>query len=218
MKRFCIIGAGSFGFYVASNLYQEGHEVMVIDNNHNHIERLQEHCSFALLADAADRDFLESQGVAEMDAVVVAIGERSHAATLTTLYLKELGVKKIIVKAIDEDHGRILLKVGATEVINPEKDMALKTASQLTNPNILDMVSMSGEYNLNELAPPKAFIGKSLIDLHLRKKYDVFVLGIKDVLTDEFVLLPPADRLIRDSDLLLIMGKKEGIQRAIKQR
>ena len=76
---------------------------------------------------------------------------------------------------------------------------------------------MSGEYNLNELAPPKAFIGRSLVDLHLRKKYDVFVLGIKDVLTDEFTLLPPADRLIRDSDLLLVMGKKKGIKRAIEQ-
>ena len=217
MKRFCIIGAGGFGFHVASNLYQDGHEVMVIDNNRTHVQQLQEHCSFAILADAADRDFLEAQGIAEMDAVIVAIGERSHAATLTTLFLKELGVKRILVKAINEDHGRILLKVGATDIINPEKDMALKTACNLTSPNILDIVSMSGEYNLNELAPPKAFIGKSLVDLHLRKKYDVFVLGIKDVLTDEFILLPPADRLIRDSDLLLIMGKKEGIKRAIEQ-
>ena len=215
MKHFCIIGAGSFGFYVASNLYQEGHEVMVIDNNHNHVEKLQEHCSFALVADATDRDFLEAQGVAEMDAVVVAIGEKSHAATLTTFYLKELGVKKIIVKAIDEDHGRILLKVGATEIINPEKDMATKTAGKLTNPNILDILSMSGEYNLNELIPPKAFIGKSLADLHLRKKYNVFVLGIKDVLNDKFILLPPANRLILNSDMLLVIGRTEGINRAI---
>ncbi len=217
MKRFCVIGAGSFGFYVASNLYQDGHEVMVIDNNRTHIQQLQEQCSFAILADAADRDFLEAQGVAEMDAVVVAIGERSHAATLTTLFLKELGVKRILVKAINEDHGRILLKVGATDIINPEKDMAFKTACNLTNPNILDMLSMTGDYTLNELEPPKSFIGKNLLDLHLRKKYDVFVLGIKDVLTDQFTLLPPPERLIRDSDLLLIFGQKEGIQRAIEQ-
>ncbi|NOY14567.1 MAG: TrkA family potassium uptake protein, partial [Deltaproteobacteria bacterium] len=108
MKRFCVIGAGNFGFHVASNLYDEGHEVMVIDNNRNHIQQLQEHCSYAVLADAADREFLEGQGVAGMDAVVVAIGERSHAATLTTLFLKELGVKRIMVKAVNEDHGRIL--------------------------------------------------------------------------------------------------------------
>jgi trk system potassium uptake protein TrkA len=213
MKRFCVIGAGNFGFHLASNLYQDGHEVMVIDNNRNNIQRLQEHCSFAILADAADRDFLEAQGVATMDAVVVAIGERSHAATLTTLYLKELKVKKILVKAINEDHGRILKKVGATEIINPEKDMAIKTARTLSNPNILEMLSMTGGYSLNELEPPHSFIGKNLIELNLRKKYGVFVLGIKDVLTDNFILLPPADRVLRDSDMLLIFGRSEDINR-----
>lgn len=218
MKRFCIIGAGNFGFHVASNLYHEGHEVMVIDNEHGNVQRLQEHCSYAILADAADRDFLESQGVADMDAVLVAIGERSHVATLTTLYLKELGVKKILVKAVNEDHGRILKKVGATEIINPEKDMALKIARTLASPNILDMLSMTGGHSLNELEPPKSFIGKSLVELNLRKKYGVFVLGIKDVLTDEFVLLPPADRVIRDSDMLLIFGKIGDVNRAIGER
>ena len=218
MKRFCIIGAGNFGFHVASNLYHEGHEVMVIDNNRSHVQRLQEHCSYAILADAADRDFLAAQGVAEMDAVLVAIGERSHAATLTTLYLKELGVKRILAKAVNEDHGKILQKVGASDIINPEKDMALKTARTLASPNILDMLTMTGGYSLNELEPPKGFIGKSLIELDLRKRFGVFVLGIKDVLTDEFVLLPPADRVIRDSDMLLIFGKVEDINRAIGDR
>jgi len=218
MKRFCIIGAGNFGFHVASNLYQERHEVMVIDNNRAHIQQVQEHCSFAILADAADREFLEAQGLGSMDAVVVAIGERSHAATLTTLFLKELGVKKILVKAINEDHGRILKKVGATDIINPEKDMAIKVARTLASPNILDMLSMTGGYSLNELEPPRAFIGKNLIDLNLRKKFGVFVLGIKDVLTDEFLLLPPADRVIRDSDMLLIFGRNEDVNRAIESR
>jgi len=218
MKRFCVIGAGNFGFHLASTLYQEGHEVMVIDNNRAHIQQLQEHCSFAILADAADRDILEAQGLAAMDAVIVAIGERSHAATLTTLYLKELRVKKILVKAINEDHGRILMKVGATEIINPEKDMAIKTARTLANPNILDMLSMTGGYSLNELAPPNSYIGKNLIELNLRKRYGVFVLGIKDVLTDDFLLLPPPDRKLRDSDMLLIFGRSEDITRMVGSR
>ncbi len=218
MKRFCVIGAGNFGFHIASNLYNEGHEVMVIDNNRSHIQSLQEHCSYAILADAADRDFLEAQGVKEMDAVIVAIGERSHAATLATLYLKELGVKKILVKAVNEDHGRILIKVGATEIINPEKDMAIKTARTLANPNILDMLEMTGGYSLNELAPPNSYIGKNLIELNLRKKYGVFVLGIKDVLTDNFLLLPPADRVLRDSDMLLVFGRSEDVNRMSANR
>ncbi len=217
MKRFCVIGAGNFGFHIASNLYQDGHEVMVIDNNRNHIQQLQEHCSFAILADAADREFLEAQGVAGMDAVVVAIGERSHAATLTTLFLKELGVKRILAKSVNEDHGRILTKVGAHEIINPEKDMAIKVARTMASPNILDMLSMTEDYSLNELAPPQSFIGRNLIELNLRHKYGIFVLGIKDVLTDEFMLLPPADHLIRDSDMLLIFGRIDDINRALEK-
>ncbi len=217
MKRFCVIGAGNFGFHLASNLYNEGHEVMVIDNNRSHIQQLQEHCSFAILADAADREFLEAQGVAAMDAVVVAIGERSHAATLTTLFLKELGVKRILAKSVNEDHGRILSKVGAHEIINPEKDMAIKVARTMASPNILDMLSMTDDYSLNELAPPQSFIGNSLIDLNLRHKYGIFVLGIKDVLTDEFTLLPPADHVIRDSDMLLIFGQLKDINRALEK-
>lgn len=216
MKRFCVIGAGNFGFHIAQNLYRDGHEVMVVDNNRNHIQQVQEHCSFAIFADSADRDFLDAQGVAGMDAVVVAIGERSHAATLTTLFLKELGVKRILVKAINEDHGRILKKVGATEIINPEKDMALKTARNLASPNILDMLTMTGGYTLNELEPPKSFIGRNLVELNLHQKFGIFVLGIKDVLTDEVLLLPPAGRVIRDSDILLIFGKPEDINRALK--
>lgn len=216
MKKFCVIGAGNFGFNIARTLYEAGHEVLVIDNNRSHIQQISEHCSVAMVADAADKEFLAAQGLAEMDAVVVAIGERSHAATLATLFLKELGVKRLVVKSVNEDHGRILSKVGADEVVYPEKDMAIKTARNLISPNILDMLSMTGDYTLNELAPPKTFIGKSLVELNLRSKYNILVLGIKDVLTDEFILMPQADQKIKDSDLLLVLGKTADVDKATR--
>ncbi|PNU21834.1 potassium transporter TrkA [Geothermobacter hydrogeniphilus] len=214
MKKFCVIGAGNFGFNIARTLYEDGHEVLVIDNNRSHIQQVSDHCSVAMVADAADKEFLAAQGVAEMDAVVVAIGERSHAATLATLFLKELGVKRLVVKSVNEDHGRILRKVGADEVVYPEKDMAIKTARNLASPNILDMLTMAEGYSLNEIAPPAGFIGKTLIELDLRRKFGVYVLGIKDVLTDEFLLMPPPDRQIRDSDMLLIFGKATDVDKA----
>lgn len=215
-KKFCVIGAGNFGANVARVLFEAGHEVLVIDNNRQHVQEISDHCSVAVLADAADKEFLASQGITEMDAVVIAIGERSHAATLTTLYLKELGVKRLLVKSVNEDHGRILRKVGADEVIYPEKDMAVKVARNLASPNILDMLEMAGGYALHELAPPKGFVGKSLIELDLRRRYNILVLGIKDVLTDEFVLMPEADRKLKDSDVLLVLGKAGDVDRAMK--
>ncbi|WP_303721134.1 TrkA family potassium uptake protein [Malonomonas rubra] len=216
MGHFCVIGAGNFGFHLASSLYQEGHDVIVIDSDRNRLQKVQDLSSYAILADAADKEFLAGQGLTEMDAVIISTGEQIHQATLITLYLKELGCKRILVKSNDEDHSKILRKVGASEIIFPEKDMALKTARSLISPNVLDYLPMVDDYSISELAPPKHFLGKNLIQLDLRRKYDILVIGIKDVLSDRFILLPSADHLIKESDLLVIFGKTEDVDRAAK--
>lgn len=214
MGRFCVIGAGNFGYHLASALYQDNHEVVVIDNDRNRLQKIQEQSSYAILADAANKEFLAGQGLTEMSAVIIATGESTHQATLITLYLKELGCKRIIVKSNSEDHSKILRKVGANEVIFPEKDMAQKTARNLASPNILDYLPMVDDYSISELAPPKHFLGKNLIQLDLRRKFDILVIGIKDVLSDKFILLPAADYLIKESDLLVVFGKTDNISRA----
>jgi len=216
MGRFCVIGAGNFGYHLTTNLYQDGHEVVVIDNDRTRLQKVQELSSYAILSDAANKEFLAGQGVAEMDAVIIATGEQSHLATLITLYLKELGCKRIIVKSSNEDHSKILRKVGASEIIFPEKDMALKTARNLASPNILDYLEMVDDYSISELAPPKHFLGKNLIELDLRRRFDILIIGIKDVLSDQFLLLPPADHVIKDSDLLIIFGKTGSVAKASK--
>ena len=216
MKRFCVIGLGNFGFYVASTLYRQGHEVVAIDTDREKVQRIQDHASYAILGDAANKEFLKGQGIAEMDAVIVSTGERSHLSTLITLYLKELKVRRILVKAIDEDHGRILEKIGASEIIFPEKDMAVKVARSLASPNVLEYIPLADEYSISETAPPAHFIGKNLIELDLRGKFNVTIIGIKDVLTDEFNLSPPATHLIKDSDLLVLIGRTEDVERACR--
>lgn len=216
MGRFCVIGVSNFGYHLAASLYQEGHEVVVVDSERNRLQKVQNLSSYAILADAADKDFLAAQGLVEMDAVIVSTGGNTHQATLITLYLKELGCKRIIVKSNDEDHSKILHKVGAHEIIFPEKDMAIKTAHNLISPNILDFLPMVDDYSISELAPPKHFIGKNLIQLDLRRRFDILVIGIKDVLTDRFLLLPPADHIIKESDLLVTFGKTENLERAAK--
>ena len=214
MKRFCVIGLGNFGYHVACTLFAEGHEVVAIDMNQSKVQRIHEQVSYAIFGDAADKEFLKGQGIGDMDAVIVATGERSHLSTLITLYLKELNVQQILVKVSDEDHGRIVTRVGATDIIFPEKDMAAKLALSLSRPNILDFIPLAEEYSITETAPPAKFIGKSLLELHLRKNYDITIIAIKDVLTGQFFTLPPASHVIKNSDLLVIIGKTTDIDRA----
>lgn len=214
-KKICVIGLGNFGFHVARALFEGGHEVVAIDVRQDRVQLVQDHASYTLIADAANKEFLQGQGIHEMDAVVVSTGERSHLSTLITLFLKELKTKRILVKARNEDHGRIISKVGATDVIYPEKDMAEKIARNLASPNILEFIPMGEEYFITEAAPPKKYLGKTLADLDLRRKFGVTVIAIKDVLTDEFTLLPPADKTIKDSDLLIFIGKEEDMSKAL---
>jgi len=218
MKRFCVIGLGNFGYHVASTLYAEGHEVVAIDQDRDKVQRVQSHASFAVIGDAANKDFLRGHGIAEMDAVVVSTGERSHLATLITLYLKELKARRIVVKAISEDHGRILERIGASEVIFPEKDMAIKTAKGLCSPNILEFIPLAEDFSITEAAAPAHYLGKTLIELDLRRRYNVTVIGVKDVLTDHFVPLPPPDYLVKDSDMLVLIGKTVDVEKACQKR
>jgi trk system potassium uptake protein TrkA len=217
-KKFCVIGLGNFGFHVLKTLFEAGHDIIAIDSNKDKVQAAKDYCTYAVLSDAANKDFLDSQGIGDMDAIVVSMGDRSHLATLITLYLKELGAKRILVKALNEDHGRILERVGATDVIFPEKEMAQRLAHNLTSPNILEFIPLAEEYSISETEPPKHFIGKTLSELDLRKTYHVTIIAIKEVLTDAFILAPPADHLIKNSDLLILIGKSDDVDKALQQK
>jgi trk system potassium uptake protein TrkA len=149
----------------------------------------------------------------EMDSVVVSIGTDISASILITLHLQELGVKKILAKATDQDHGKVLRKVGATEVIQPEMEMAVKVAQSLSRPNVLDFIPLSEDHQLLQIAPPPAFIGKSLKQLNLRAKYNVNVIAVKEIIPDNTILVPHADFFIKDSDILIVIGKNTDIRR-----
>ena len=218
MKRFCVIGLGNFGFHVAKTLYQEGHEVIAIDLDRDKVQRIKNFTSYAIVGDASSKEFLKNQGVGEMDAVIISTGERSHLSTIIVLHLKEMNLKRILVKAVDEDHGRILEKVGATDIIFPEKDMAIKTARGLSSSNILEFIPIAEDYSITEVAPPSHFIGKNLIALDLRRKFQVTVIGIKDVLTGEFNTLPAPTHIIKDSDLLILIGKADDVEKACTEK
>lgn len=212
-KKYATIGLGNFGFNVTKTLFEEGHDVIAVDLDEEAIQRVQPYCSQAILADGTQKEMIKTLGLEDMDAVIVSMGDNENAATLITLHLKELGVKRVVVKASNEDHGKILGKVGATDVIYPEKDMAIKVARSLSTPDVLDYIPMSGDFLIAEIAPLDAFVGKSLAELQLRSRYGITVIGIKELVPENFILVPPASFVIKHSDILIVIGKRLDIQK-----
>jgi trk system potassium uptake protein TrkA len=213
MKRFAVIGLGNFGFHAAKALFEDGNEVVAIDTDKNRVQAIDPYSTEAMVLEATDKEALKSLGLENMDAVIVSTGTKISTSILICLYLQEIGVKKILAKALDEDHGKILKRVGATEIIHPERDMALRISRSLSRPNMLDFIPLADEFDLIQVGPPKEFIGKSLKDLNLRAKYNVHIIAIKELVPENFVLVPPASFMIKDSDILIMLGKSEDIKR-----
>jgi trk system potassium uptake protein TrkA len=211
MKRIVVFGLGIFGAELAAQLYQKGLEVVAVDKNREVIQKIKDHTTKAIVADATDKEILEAIGIREDDVAVISFGEDLSASTLLTLHLKELKVRSIIVKVPNDDHRRILQKLGASEAIIPEREMAARVAKSIVSPNVLEYLPISGDYTICELAPPAAFIGKSLAELDLRKTRQIQVIAIRDVLSDNLQLVPRASAIIKDSDVLVVIGREEDI-------
>ncbi len=213
MKRVVVIGLGIFGFNIAKDLYENGMEVIAVDKNKDIIQKIRDFSTKAILADGTDKEVMESIGIQQDDVVIISFGENLAASTLVTLHLKEMKVKHIIVKAPNEDHKHVLEKVGATEVIIPERAMADKVARSLISPNVLDYIPLSEDYTISEIVPPAYFFGKTIGELHLRTKYHVEVIAIREMLPERLTMVPRADFVVKDSDILVVIGKEVDIQK-----
>lgn len=213
MKHFAVIGLGNFGFHAAKALFEDGNEVLAIDADKGRVQAIDPFSTEAMILDATDKELLKSLGLEDMDAVIVSTGTKISISILICLYLQEIGVKKILAKALDNDHAKILKRVGATEIIHPERDMALRVSKGLSQPNILDFIPLAEEFDLIQVGPPGEFIGKSLKELNLRAKYNVHIIAIKELVPENFVLVPPASFVIKDSDVLVMLGKAADIRK-----
>ncbi|MFZ5979273.1 MAG: potassium channel family protein [Candidatus Zixiibacteriota bacterium] len=213
MKNFAIIGLGNFGAAVARELSRSKCRVTAVDIDKAKVIPVDEYAHLAILADATERKFLENLEVDTYDCFVVSTGKDSHAAILITLHLKELGAKRIIVKANSADHARILLKVGASEAVIPEEQMAVRLSHSLARTNLVDYLPLSGDFYVAELAPPEQFIDKRLLDLQLRNQYHVQVIAVKDANSDAINFAPGGNYVIKKNDLLVLLGKEEDIEK-----
>jgi trk system potassium uptake protein TrkA len=213
MKRAVVIGLGIFGYNIARTLFENGFEVVAIDKNKDIIQKIRDHSTKAILADGTDQEIMDEIGVGEDDIAIISFGEDLAAATLITLHLKQMKVKNIIVKAPNEEHKLILEKVGATEVFIPEMDMAKKVAKSLVSPNMMDYIPLSEDYIISEMAPPNSFLGKTIRQLGLRAKYSIEVIAVRDVLSESVHMVPQADFVIKDGEVLVVIGKETDINK-----
>jgi len=213
MKQFAVIGLGNFGYYLATQLYKKGYEVLAIDKRPDLVQEIKDSVNQAIVADATERKTLEAMGLEQMDAAVVCIGSVLSNSILATLNLKDIGVKRVLAKALSEAHGRILYKIGASEVFFPEKDLALSLAERIHNPNMIDYLPFLEGYSIVELSPPKDFIGKSLQDLDLINRLGIQIIAVKEVIQDRLNLIPTAKFVIKDSDILIILGPNESLEK-----
>ena len=213
MKKYAVIGLGSFGYHVAKTLYEDGHDVIAMDQNRDRVQEIESFCSDAIILDARDIEALKSFGIEEMDGIVVSTGQSISTSILICYRLSEIGVKNITVKAVDDDHAQILKKIGATDTVQPEKDMAFRLARGMSQPNIMEFFPLEAKYDVVQIPPAASFVGKDLRELDLRGKYDVHILAIKETVEEKFHLVPSPDYVIKDTDLLILMGDPKNIKK-----
>ena len=208
MKSFLVVGLGRFGTAVAMTLRDLGNEVMVIDENPEKVQKISDHVTYAVVADARDEEVLESLGAQNFDCAVVAIGDNLAANILVTLNLKALGVPQIICKARDEQQRRALEKIGADRVLIPEREMGMKLAQSLTSTSILDYIELSSQCGIAEIKTPASWVGRTLRDINVRAKYGVTVIALRSSSGELSVSFSPDEALTQES-VLVILGTND---------
>lgn len=210
-KQYAVIGLGRFGASVARTLYEFGYDVMAIDSSEERIQENINHVTHAVQADTTDEEALRALGIRNFDVVVVAIGQDIQASILTTLILKDLGVEKIVVKAQNELHGKVLYKIGADKVVFPERDMGLRVAHHLISPNILDFIELAEDYSIVEIIASDFMVGKNLRQLDVRANYGCNVMAIKS--GGQVNVAPNAEDQIKKDDVLVVIGQNDDLQK-----
>lgn len=210
-KQYVVIGLGRFGRSVAETLFTMGHDVLAIDSDEDVIQNISDKVTHAVQMDATDEYALRTLGIRNFDVAVVTIGSNVQASIMTTLILRESGVKYIVAKAQSEMHAKVLTKIGADKVILPERDMGVRVAHNLVSSNLLDFIELSPDYSVIEIQAPTDWYGKDILDLDVRSKYGINIMAIKSL--DELNISPNAKDKIKEGDVLLCIGNTEDLAR-----
>ena len=209
MKSILLIGMGKFGQTLGEKLLKMGVEVMIVDKNEDKINLLASKYTDALIANCMNEDNLKTLDVPSFDACVVAIGDDFQSSLEITSLLKDLGAKWVVSKATTEIQRKFLLKNGADEVVYPDRDIAEKLAVKLNSKKVFDYIELNDEYSIFEIAAPKHWAGKKLVDLNPRKKYGLNILTVKKGVS--VVAELDANYIFEEGDHMLVFGNTEKI-------
>jgi trk system potassium uptake protein TrkA len=214
MKSYVVVGLGRFGVEAAVRLCELGAEVLAMDTRNDVVQQVSGSVTHAVVADARDKEVLRALGVADFDCAIVAIGDSLTDSVLATMNLLELGVPHLVCKAYDETHSQILKKLGAHQVLIPERDQAARLARSLSSPNVLDFIELSSDYGIVELPAPKSWQGKTLKELNVRARLGVNIIAVKD--GGEINVSPAADYCIDEEDIMVVLGDMIALEKVQK--
>lgn len=213
MKQIVVIGCGRFGRNVAITLEKLGNEVMVIDKDEERINSISSKVTHAIIGDIRVDGTMEELGLSNFDICIVAMTSDYETSVIATVEAKKIGIPKIIAKAKDDIQAMVLEKVGADRIVIPEKDMGVRLANNISNSNIIDSINLSDEYSLVEIAPISDWVGKSIVEAEIRKKYNINIVAVKNANGLEINI--NVDYKIKDSDVLLVAGRNDKISKLV---
>jgi trk system potassium uptake protein len=212
MKRIVVVGLGNFGSAVADTLARKGHDVVAIDLNPVAVDRIANRVARAVVADGTDAAVLREVGCDHADVAIIGTGDDITASILAALALQDLKVPEIYVKVISEPHARAAEKLGVTGTVFPERDTGRRLGESVASKAVLNYVPLSPGFSLQEMAVPDAWVGKSLREIDLRRRYRVSVAAVHDMLRDEVTGVPDPDAPLKESDTLFVAGSVEDLE------
>ena len=211
MKSVLLIGLGNFGKHIALQLNQLGHQVMGVDHNEDRVNDAMDIVTNAQIGDSTNEEFLRTLGIDNYDVCIVAIGGNFQSSLETTYSLKELGAKMVVSRAERDGQAKFLLRNGADEVVYPEKQVAKWAAIRYSSDHILDYIELDEAHSIFEVAVPKGWIGKSVGEIDIRKKYNINIIGVKHNGKTNVAVTP--DTLLFENKTLLVIGEDKALQK-----
>lgn len=211
LKSFAVFGLGSFGGTIIKEFHEMGVEVIAVDKDEAKVNEYMNYATYAVCADAVDETVLKQLGVRNVDHAFVSFGNNMQSSILTSLLLKEMGVRKVWVKAQNEYHSKVLEKIGVDRVIHPERDMAKRIAHHIVSDKMIDFIELSKDYSIVEIRVTKRLDHCNLGELNVRANYGCTIVGIQR--HGEFIVSPSAEQVIYTDDVLIVIGHNKDIAR-----
>ena len=215
MKSVLILGAGNFGSMLARQMNEQGYEIMIVDVRESLINAVMPYVTDAQIGDCTNPNFLRTLGVDNYDLCVVTVSENFQTSLETTSLLKDLGARQVIARAKNEIQEKFLLRNGADEVVYPEKQVALRLAVKYASEKILDFLQFEGGYSIYEMAVPAEWYGKTLVELDLRRKYELNLISLR---INGTVKMPKPDRPFKEGDVVYVVGELQKIRKCFHIR